>query len=162
MEKSYKSIRENLAIEILDKIKSCSPWFFERLVVELLVKMWYWWSIQDAWQSWDWWIDWIIKEDKLWLDIIYIQAKRREGVVWSPELMKFGWALSWKKANKWVFITTSHFTKDAVEYTNSTHQKIILIDWERLVNLMMDCNLWVSIANIYEIKRIDNDYFEEI
>ncbi len=122
-------------------------------------------SIQDAGQaigkSGDEGIDGIIKEDKLGLDVIYIQAKRWENVVGRPELQKFVGALADQRAKKGVFITTSGFTKEAVSYSSQMDTKIVLIDGEKLSQLMIDYNLGVSVQNTYEIKKIDSDYFEE-
>jgi restriction system protein len=163
LENSYLSIRKNLAQELLLKIKSSSPAFFESLVVELLVKMGYGGSIKDAGRSigrsGDEGIDGIIKEDKLGLDVIYVQAKRWENVVGRPEIQKFVGALAGQGAKKGVFITTSRFTSEAKEYQPRNETKIVLIDGESLAELMIDHNLAVSTVNIFEIKRIDNDYF---
>jgi restriction system protein len=163
LENSYLSIRKNLIQELLQKIKSSSPDFFESLVVELLVKMGYGGSIVDAGRSigraGDEGIDGIIKEDKLGLDVIYIQAKRWENVVGRPEIQKFVGALAGQGAKKGVFITTSRFTKEANEYQPKNETKIVLIDGEKLAELMIDYNLAVSTVNVFEIKRIDNDYF---
>lgn len=106
-------------------------------------------------------IDGIIKEDKLGLDAIYIQAKRWDGSVGRPEIKKFVGALDGQKARKGIFITTSTFSKDAIEYAKNTSVKVILIDGERLTELMMENNLGVTTTQVYEIKRIDTDYFEE-
>ncbi|HMU59127.1 MAG TPA: restriction endonuclease, partial [Chitinophagaceae bacterium] len=106
-------------------------------------------------------IDGIIKEDKLGLDTIYIQAKRWEGVVGRPEIQKFVGALAGQRAKKGVFITTSGFTKEAINYASQMDTKIVLIDGEKLSELMIDYNLGVSVQNTYEIKKIDSDYFEE-
>lgn len=157
------TIRKNLAQELLFKIKSSSPAFFETLVVELLVKMGYGDSIKDAGRSIgrtrDEGIDGIIKEDKLGLDVIYIQAKRWENVVGRPEIPKFVGALTGQGAKKGVFITTSRYTNEARNYQPRNETKIVLIDGEQLAELMIDHNLAVSIVNTIEIKRIDNDYF---
>ena len=165
LETAYQTIRNSLAIEIIDKIKSCSPLFFERLVVELLVKMGYGGTLQDAGRaigrSGDGGIDGIIKEDRLGLDIIYLQAKRWEAVVGRPEIQKFAGALQGQRARKGVFITTSDFTKEAREYVSLIDSKIILIDGEELAELMIDYNVGVSNATIYEIKKVDSDYFIE-
>ncbi len=162
---SYETIRNALASEIIEKIKSCSPAFFERLVVELLVKMGYGGTLQEAGQavgrSGDGGIDGIINEDRLGLDVIYLQAKRWEGNVSRPEIQKFAGALQGKRARKGVFITTSDFTKEAREYVAMIDSKIILIDGEELAELMIDYNVGVSVATTYEIKRIDSDYFAE-
>lgn len=165
LESAYQTIRNALAIEIIEKIKSCSPAFFERLVVELLVKMGYGGTLQEAGQavgrSGDGGIDGIINEDRLGLDVIYLQAKRWEGNVSRPEIQKFAGALQGKRARKGVFITTSDFTKEAREYVAMIDSKIILIDGEELAEMMIDYNVGVSVATTYEIKRIDSDYFTE-
>lgn len=165
LEDAYRIIRGGLATEILEKVKSCSPIFFERLVVELLVKMGYGGTREDAGQaigrSGDEGIDGIIKEDRLGLDVIYLQAKRWEGNVSRPEIQKFAGALQGKRAKKGVFITTSEFTKEARDFAASIDNKLILIDGEELAEYMMDFNVGVSIVNSYEIKRIDSDYFIE-
>jgi restriction system protein len=163
LEYAYQKIRQTLAQDILTKVKTVSPAFFEKLVVELLVKMGYGGSIKDAGKaigkSGDEGIDGIIKEDKLGLDVIYIQAKRWEGVVGRPELHKFVGALAGQGAKKGIFISTSYFTKDAKEYTPKNETKIVLIDGEQLAQFMIDYNLGVSRQNFYEIKKIDSDYF---
>ena len=165
IESGYQKIRKSLEQELLSKLKTVDPYFFEKIVVELLVKMGYGGSIQDAGKaigkSGDEGIDGIIKEDKLGLDVIYVQAKRWEGVVGRPEVQKFVGALAGQRAKKGVFITTSNFTKEAVEYARQMDTKIVLIDGEKLSQYMIDYNLGVSVQNIYEIKKIDSDYFEE-
>ena len=165
LENAYQTIRNNLATEIIEKVKSCSPSFFEYLVVDLLVKMGYGGTREDAGErlgkSGDGGIDGIIKEDRLGLDIIYLQAKRWEAVVGRPEIQKFAGALQGQRARKGVFITTSDFTREAREYVSMIDSKIILIDGEELAELMIDYNVGVSNATIYEIKRIDSDYFLE-
>ena len=165
LESGYESIKGSLEEEILSKLKSVHPSFFERIVVQLLVKMGYGGSIQDAGKaigkSGDEGIDGIIKEDKLGLDVIYVQAKRWEGIVGRPELHKFVGALAGQGAKKGIFITTSSFTKEARDYSPKNETKIVLIDGEKLTQYMIDNNLGVSIQNIYEIKKIDLDYFGE-
>ena len=157
------AIRKSLAQDLLFKIKSSTPSFFESLVVELLVKMGYGGSIKDAGRSigrsGDEGIDGIIKEDKLGLDVIYVQAKRWENVVGRPEIQKFVGALAGQGAKKGVFITTSKYTNEARDYQPRNETKIVLIDGEQLAELMIDHNLAVSTVNTFEIKRIDNDYF---
>jgi len=168
LDKAYQRIRKSLASELLNRVVDLSPTFFERLVVELLVKMGYGGSIKDAGKaigkSGDEGIDGTIKEDKLGLDIIYIQAKRwRPGnVVGRPELHKFVGALAGQGAKKGIFITTSNFTKDALEYTPKNETKIVLIDGEQLAQLMIDYNLGCTTQQIYELKKIDSDYFGEV
>ena len=167
LDKAYQRIRKSLASELLNRVVELSPTFFERLVVELLVKMGYGGSIKDAGKaigkSGDEGIDGTIKEDKLGLDIIYIQAKRwRPGnVVGRPELHKFVGALAGQGAKKGIFITTSNFTKEASEYTPKNETKIVLIDGEQLAQLMIDYNLGCTTQQIYELKKIDSDYFGE-
>ena len=164
---AYQKIRKSLAQELIDTVRGLSPAFFERLVVELLVKLGYGGSIKDAGQAvgktGDEGIDGTIKEDKLGLDIIYIQAKRWQSgnVVGRPELHKFVGALAGQGAKKGVFITTSSFTKEALGYSPKNETKIVLIDGQQLAQLMIDYNLGVSIQKVYELKRIDSDYFEE-
>lgn len=165
IEIGYQRIREELEIELLAKIKQASPSFFERLVVELLVTMGYGGSRKDAGQtigkSGDGGIDGVIKEDRLGLDVIYIQAKRWDNVVGRPEIQKFAGALQGQRAKKGVFITTSNFTKEALDYVSIIEIRIVLVDGKTLTSLMIDFGLGVSKIASYEIKRIDSDYFEE-
>lgn len=167
LDKAYQRIRKSLASELLNKVVELSSTFFERLVVELLVKMGYGGSIKDAGKaigkSGDEGIDGTIKEDKLGLDILYIQAKRWKpgNVVGRPELHKFVGALAGQGAKKGIFITTSNFTKEAREYTPKNETKIVLIDGEELAQLMIDYNLGCTTHQIYEVKKIDSDYFGE-
>ena len=161
---AYQRLRNNLEAELLDQVKSSSPAFFERLVIDLLVTMGYGGSRQDAGRaigrSGDGGIDGIIKEDKLGLDVIYVQAKRWEGTVGRPEIQKFAGALQGQRANKGVFITTSSFSKEAEEYAGVISSKIILVTGEHLTKLMVDHNVGVSPVSKFELKRIDSDYFE--
>lgn len=165
LELAHQSLRLNLAQDILSRILSCSPTFFERLVVELLVKMGYGGSRRDAGerigQSGDGGIDGIIKEDRLGLDTIYIQAKRWQGSVGRPEIQKFVGALQGQRAKKGVFITTSSYTAEAIDYASRIDTKVVLIDGQILANLMMDFDVGVSVSASYIVKRIDSDYFEE-
>lgn len=167
-EYGYSNIIDNLSYEILEKLKTVSPSKFERIVVELLVKMGYGGSFKEAagqvvGKSGDEGIDGIIKEDKLGLDFIYIQAKRWKeiNVVSRPEIQKFAGALLGKKSKKGIFITTSRYSKEAEEYVKSIDASIILLDGEKLARLMIENNLGTTIINTYEIKKIDNDYYEE-
>ena len=165
LEYIYEKIKSNLAQELLNFIKNCSPKFFEKLVVELLLKMGYGSSLKDAGkaigQSGDGGIDGMIKEDKLGLDVIYIQAKRWEATVGRPEIHKFVGALQGKRAKKGIFITTSNFSKDARKYISNIETKIVLINGEQLAELMIDNDIGVSKVSTYEIKNIDSDYFSE-
>ena len=165
LEYGYQKIRKDLAQELLSFVKQSSPRFFEKLVVELLLAMGYGGSRKDAGQaigqSGDGGIDGIIKEDKLGLDVIYLQAKRWEGVVGSKEIRNFVGSLVGQKANKGVFITTSGFTKDALEYVKTITHKVILIDGEMLTQLMTENDIGVSKVISYDVKKIDSDYFVE-
>lgn len=163
---AYSQIRTELASEILGKVKSASPAFFERLVVDLLVKMGYGGSRSDAGRaigkSGDGGIDGIINEDRLGLDVVYIQAKRwNENTVGRPEIQKFVGALTGYRARKGVFITTSTFTKEALAFAANNEFKVILIDGQVLSELMIDYSVGVTRQAIYELKRIDSDYFIE-
>lgn len=162
---AYRTLRKNLEDEILISVMDSSSSFFERLVVDLLVRMGYGGSRQDAGRalgkSGDGGIDGIINEDRLGLDVIYIQAKRWDGTVGRPEIQKFAGALQGKRARKGVFITTSNFSKEAVEYASMIESKIILIDGERLATLMVEHNVGVSTIGQYEVKKLDSDYFDE-
>ena len=164
LETGFAKLSENLIDDLLAKIRESSPSFFEHLVVDLLVHMGYGGSFSEAAQvvgkSGDEGIDGIIKEDKLGLDTIYIQAKRWKGVVGRPEIQKFAGALLGQKASKGVFITTSSFTKEAEEYVSSVDRKVVLIDGTKLATLMIEHNVGISTVRTFEIKRIDSDYFE--
>lgn len=165
LEIAYQSIRLGLAQELVARILGCSPAFFEHLVVELLVKMGYGGSRRDAGerigQSGDGGIDGIIKEDRLGLDTIYIQAKRWQGSVGRPEIQKFVGALQGQRAKKGVFITTSTFTNEAIDYASRIDTKVVLMDGQQLAKLMLDFDVGVSVSASYIVKRIDSDYFEE-
>jgi restriction system protein len=165
IESAYQTVRSSLATELLQQIKGCSPSFFENLVVEVLVKMGYGGTRKDAGEvlgkSGDEGIDGVINEDRLGLDVIYIQAKRWEGTVSRPEIQKFVGALQGKKARKGIFISTSDFSKQAREYASSIESSVVLIDGEALAGLMIDYNVGTTVESSYEIKRIDSDYFDE-
>lgn len=165
LETAHQELQESLASELLQTIKQCSPDFFERLVVDVLIKIGYGGSRREAGEAIggtaDGGIDGIIKEDKLGLDIIYIQAKRWENTVGRPEIQKFAGALQGQRARKGIFITTSNFSRDALDYVNNIETKIILIDGQRLAELMTEHNVGVSPIASYEIKKIDTDYFIE-
>ncbi len=165
IETAYQAIRNNLASDLIQQIMECSPSFFERMVVDLLVQMGYGGTRKDAGQavgqSGDEGIDGIINEDRLGLDVIYIQAKRWEGSVGRPEIQKFVGALQGQRAKKGIFITTSSFSKQAVDYTSMIESNVVLIDGETLAKLMIDNNVGVSSIAAYEIGRVDSDYFNE-
>jgi len=165
LDNAYQRLRKDLAAEVLTRVKKASPLFFERLVVALLLKMGYGGSRSEAGEaigsSGDEGIDGIINEDRLGLDVIYLQAKRWEGNVGRPEIQKFVGALHGKRAKKGVFITTSAFSGDATEYVSKIEPKVVLIDGGQLSELMIDFNVGVTLLNTYESKRVDSDYFGE-
>jgi len=165
LEAGYLELRRDLAQELLNRIKSSPPRFFEQLVVDLLVAMGYGGSRIDAGeavgQSGDGGVDGIIKEDKLGLDAIYLQAKRWENTVGRPIVQAFAGSLDGYRAKKGVLITTSQFSPEAKDYVSRIEKKIVLIDGEELAKLMIDYNIGVATDAAYEIKRLDTDYFEE-
>jgi restriction system protein len=165
IESAHAQLKRALAAELISRIRLAAPIFFERLVVELLLKMGYGGSRQDAGRaigrSGDGGIDGIINEDRLGLDSIYLQAKRWEHPVGRPEIQKFAGALAEHRAKKGVFITTSSFTKEALASATKHDARIVLIDGEKLATLMIDHGLGVTLEASYEIKRIDSDYFAE-
>ena len=162
---AFEKSREALADDVLERVKACSPSYFERLVVQLLIKMGYGGSREEAGRavgkSGDGGIDGIINEDRLGLDAIYLQAKRWEGVVGRPEIMKFVGALAGQRASKGVFITTSWYTQEAKDYAANSQYKVVLIDGPRLSDLMIEHDLGVSVAATYQLKRIDSDFFAD-
>jgi restriction system protein len=165
LDAAYARLRLDLEAELLERVKSASPAFFERLVVELLVRMGYGGTLRDAGQavgkSGDGGIDGIIKEDRLGLDVIYIQAKRWDSTVGRPDIQKFAGALQGHRARKGVFITTSSFSADALEFASRIDSKIVLIHGAALAKHMIDQNVGVSVSRSYEVKKIDSDYFSE-
>jgi restriction system protein len=165
IEQAHQRLRNDLAAELVQQIMSCSPAFFERLVIDLLVRMGYGGSRKDAGQavgkSGDGGIDGIIKEDRLGLDVIYVQAKRWEGAVGRPDIQKFVGALQGQRARKGIFMTTSTFTNEALSYASMIENKVVLIDGDRLAKLMIDNDVGVSGIASYEIKKVDSDYFTE-
>jgi restriction system protein len=165
LERAFESIQGELAASLLEQVKSCSPAFFEMLVVELLLKMGYGRNRAEAGKaigkSGDEGIDGIISEDRLGLEAIYIQAKRWAGTVGRPEIQKFVGALHGKRARKGVFITTGTFSADARDYVSHIDPRVVLIDGPQLAEYMIEHNLGVSVKEIYEVKRIDTDFFSE-
>lgn len=162
----YLNRRRQIEEDVLTKVKSCSPEFFERLVVKLLTSMGYGGSLADAGKaigkSGDGGIDGVIKEDRLGLEQIYIQAKRWDNAsVGRPEIQKFVGALHGKRARKGIFLTTSTFTKEAHDYANGLETKVILIDGTELAKFMFDFEVGISTESTYVVKRIDNDFFED-
>jgi restriction system protein len=164
LESAYVTIRRNLASEILVRVKSCSPHFFEYLVVELLLKMGYGkagGAGERVGQSRDEGIDGIISEDRLGLEMVYLQAKRWEGTVGRPEIQKFVGALHGKRARKGVFITTGSFSAEAVSYVQNIDPRVALIDGSQLAEFMIDYGLGVSLSRTFELKSLDSDFFDE-
>jgi restriction system protein len=165
IESAYAEINQSLASGLLDKMSTMDAFRFEQLVVDLLFAMGYGGSRQEAakvtQKSGDEGIDGVINEDRLGLDVIYVQAKRWQGNVGRPEIQSFVGALAGKQAHKGVFITTSQFSQTAAEYARAVPQKIILIDGARLAELMIEHNIGVSTVRTLALKRIDSDYFEE-
>jgi restriction system protein len=167
LEESYQFIKRELASDLLEKIRGNTWQFFEDLVIDLMVKMGYGGSRNKAGESIkrtnDEGIDGIINEDKLGLDVIYLQAKmwKEETTIGRPEIQKFVGALHGQRAKKGVFITTSSFAKTAIDYVKSIDPKVILIDGETLTNLMIEYNVGVTPIETYQIKKLDLDYFEQ-
>ncbi len=167
MDDAYQEIRDNLAQDILANVMKCSSAFFERMVVELLVKMGYGGSRSEAaravGQTGDGGIDGIIDEDRLGLDTIYIQAKRWEpsSSVGRPEIQRFVGALMGRRARKGIFITTANFSSEARSYVNNIDFKVVLIDGKRLAEFMIDYDIGLTNVLTYQLKRIDSDYFDE-
>jgi restriction system protein len=163
LESANQQIRGDLTADLLKRIKSAPPSFFERLVVELLIRMGYGGSRKEAGKalgrSGDEGIDGIINEDRLGLDTIYLQAKRWEGTVGRPEVQKFVGALHGKRARKGVFMTTGSYSCEARDYVVNIDPKVVLIDGPELAELMIDFGLGVTTIETYEIKRVDSDYF---
>jgi restriction system protein len=166
LESSFQDLQNSLANEVLDAVKRASPEFFERLVVKLLVAMGYGGSIQDAGRAvgkaGDEGVDGIIKEDKLGLDVVYIQAKKwTDTVVGRPAVQAFAGSLEGHRARKGVMITTSTFSQDAQDYVQKIEKKIVLLDGKQLAKLMIEHNVGVTVTAVYSLKKLDQDFFEE-
>ena len=160
IDEGFNRIESEVKDELLNKLKKIDPYFFEKVVLQLLKKMGYGDFIETA-KSGDGGIDGIINEDKLGLDKIYIQAKRfNEGKVREKDIRNFIGAMS-GDTNKGVFVTTSEFDGKALEKARSAHHKIICIDGAKLVTLMHEFNVGIQVKNTYEIKQIDEDFFDE-
>lgn len=164
LETAYERLRSELAAEILSTMKVAEPVLFEEIVVDLLVKMGYGGSRKDAGHAigrrGDEGIDGIIKEDRFGLDIIYIQAKRWDATIGRPEIQKFAGALDGQRAKKGIFMTTSDFSREAEEYVSRIEKKIVLIDGQTMARLMIDFGVGVTSVSVYEVKKLDSDYFE--
>jgi restriction system protein len=164
LETSYRTLRQTLAQDLLERIKQAPPAFFEQVVVDLLIAMGYGCSRQDAGQavgkSGDGGIDGIIKEDKLGLDFVYVQAKRWDETVGRPLVKSFAGSLEGRRARKGVFIPTWAFTGEAQHYVTQIEKRIVLVDGEQLAQLMIDHGVGVADVATYHVKRIDSDYFD--
>lgn len=165
LQDAYQQLRTELASQVIERLLAASPEFFEQVVVELLVAMGYGGSRRDAGErigrSGDGGIDGIIKEDRLGLDAIYVQAKRWQGQVGRPEIQKFVGALHGQRARKGVFMTTSSFSAEARDYVSNIDVKVVLLDGIRIANLMVDFGVGVTPVATYVVKRLDSDYFDE-
>ncbi|MEO2013155.1 MAG: restriction endonuclease [Fuerstiella sp.] len=166
IESAYQEMRAALADELLQQVKNGEDQFFERMVVELLVSMGYGGSFKDAGKavgrSGDGGIDGVIKEDKLGLDVVVIQAKKwTENSVGRPAVQSFAGSMEGFRASKGVFITTSTFSQPAVEYVNTIQRRIVLIDGPALARLMIDHGIGVTKFDSYTLKRLDADYFDQ-
>jgi restriction system protein len=166
LQDAFRRVRTAIEAELLEQVKTATPPFFERLVVELLVAMGYGGSLKDAGEaigrSGDEGIDGIIKEDRLGLDRILIQAKRwTTNSVGRPDVQSFAGSLEGARGRKGIFITTSSFTPDARAYVERIEKRIVLIDGEQLVSLMHDHDVGVTNTASYHVKRVDSDYFTE-
>jgi restriction system protein len=163
IDSAYRELRSALAVELLDRVLEQSPEFFERLVLRVLHAMGYGSDLDDPaqhlGQSGDEGVDGVIREDQLGLDLIYVQAKRWKGVVGRPEIQKFFGALSGQRATKGIFITTAAFSKEATEYADAMNPRIILVDGQRLAQLMIDHDVGVTTSRSYTLKRLDRDDF---
>lgn len=165
MEHAYRQLQAELAEDVLANIKAHSSRFFERLVLDLLVAMGYGGTLEDAaqvlGQTGDGGVDGVIKEDRLGLDVIYVQAKRWNGTVGRPEVQGFAGSLDGYRSRKGIFITTGTFSRDAQDYVGRIDKRIVLIDGSMLGRLMVQHGIGVTVASDYQIKRIDSDYFGE-
>jgi restriction system protein len=163
IDSAYRELRSVLAADLLDRVFEQSPAFFEQLVLDVLHAMGYGGSRDDTTQrlgqSGDEGIDGVIREDRLGLDLIYVQAKRWTNVVGRPEIQKFFGALHGQRAAKGVFITTSTFSRDAIEYAEGVTPRVILVEGKELAQLMIEHGVGVTVSREYEIKRVDLDYF---
>jgi restriction system protein len=165
IEAAFTEIRQTLVADLRSKLASVDPFRFEQVVLDLLVAMGYGGSRKEAaavtQKTGDEGIDGVINEDRLGLDVIYVQAKRWKTNVGRPEIQSFVGALAGKKASKGIFITTSSFHDNASDYAAALHQKVILIDGRRLAELMIEHNIGVAEEHAYRVKKIDSDYFDE-
>jgi restriction system protein len=165
LEATWVELRERLAQELLERVRAASPGFFERLVVDLLVAMGYGGSHADAAQvvggSGDGGVDGVIKQDRLGLDVVYVQAKRWAANVGRPEVQAFAGGLDGRQATKGVLITTSAFSQDALAFVDRISKRIVLIDGQQLARHMIEYRVGAATARTYYVQRVDLDYFED-
>lgn len=165
LEQAHTRLRSALELELLEQVKAAPAAFFERLVVDLLLQMGYGGSREEAGRvlggSGDGGVDGIINEDRLGLDVLYVQAKRWSDAVGRPEVQKFAGALQGHRAKKGVFLTTSSFSREAEDYAARIDSRIVLIDGRRLASLMYEHNVGVSHRATYQVKQLDSDYFAD-
>ncbi len=165
LERAWSALRANLEQELLVKVRESSPKFFEKLILDLLVSMGYGGSLADPattlGASGDEGVDGVIKQDKLGLDVVYVQAKRWTNQVGRPLVQAFAGSLEGRRARKGVMFTTSDFSSDAKAYVEKIEKRIVLIDGLRLVKLMIEHNVGITTSLTYEVKRIDSEYFED-
>ncbi len=165
LEKSYAILRVGLESDVLTRLRTCTPGFFERLVIDVLKAMGYGGARDDSarvtGKSGDEGIDGVINEDRLGLDSVYVQAKKWENVVGRPEVHRFVGALIGQGAKKGIFITTSRFSAEAIEFAKRSDTRVVLIDGKALAHYMAEFNVGVTLVETYQIKRIDNDYFDD-
>ncbi len=165
IESAFTELRETLITDLRSKLTSVDPFRFEQIVIDLLVAMGYGGSRKEAaavtQKTGDEGIDGVINEDRLGLDVIYVQAKRWKAKVGRPEIQSFVGALAGKKANKGIFLTTSSFHQNAIDFAAGLHNKVILVDGRRLAELMIEHGVGVAEEHAYSVKKIDSDYFDE-
>lgn len=167
IEKAYRELHQILKAELMERILSCSPEFFEKLIIDLMIGMGYGGSLKEAAEhvgkSNDGGIDGVINEDRLGLDRIYLQAKRyaSQNTVGRPELQGFAGSLLGRGANKGVFVTTSSFTKGAMDYVENLPQRIVLVDGDELTTLMIKYGVGVRMEQRFELMKADEDYYIE-
>ena len=163
IEAASRELRAALAVDVLDRVREQSPEFFEQVVLDVLQAMGYGGSRENSAErlgrSGDGGVDGVIREDKLGLDLIYVQAKRWTNTVGRPDIQQFVGALNGQRAHKGVFIATSTFSREAIEYADAVNPRVILVDGRQLAELMIDHDVGVSIETIYRIRRVDLDYF---
>lgn len=159
---SYARHRQGVQDDLLARVRTMDPYGFERLVVELLVKLGYGGALgegQAIGRSGDGGVDGVIREDKLGLELVYVQAKRWANGVGRPEVQAFIGSLEGLRARKGVFITTSTFSRDAREYVDRIEKRVVLIDGQELAQLMFEAGVAVTVSARYEVKAVDTDFF---